>query len=217
MFAGHFGVGFGLKRWAPAVSLGTLFLAAQLVDLVWPTLLLLDLEHVRIAPGTTVVTPLDFYDYPFTHSLLAATLWALGFAAIYAVLTKSRRGAWLCAVGVISHWVLDLLVHRPDLPLVPGGGPMVGLGGWNHPVLTLVLEAAFFGGGVWLYWRTTTATDAIGRWGLVGLVAFLGAIQVSNQFGPPPPSVSAIAVVGHAQWLLVLWGWWVDRHRRAVS
>jgi hypothetical protein len=129
MFAGHFGVGFGLKRWAPALSLGTLFLAAQWVDLVWPTLLLLDLEHVRNEPGATKLTPLDFYDYPLTHSLLAACLWAVGFALGYGLLSRSKWAAGVCAFGVISHWGLDLLVHRPDLLLVPGGELRLGLGG----------------------------------------------------------------------------------------
>jgi hypothetical protein len=133
MFAGHFGVGFGLKRWAPALSLGTLFLAAQWVDLVWPTLLLLDLEHVRNEPGATKLTPLDFYDYPLTHSLLAACLWAVGFALGYGLLSRSKWAAGVCAFGVISHWGLDLLVHRPDLLLVPGGELRLGLGGGELP------------------------------------------------------------------------------------
>ncbi len=215
MFVGHFGMGFGLKRWAPAVSLGTLFLATQLVDLVWPTFLLLGVEQVNIAPGITRMTPLDFVHYPYTHSLLAGALWAALFGGIYWLLAKSPRAAVVCAVGVISHWVLDLLVHRPDLPLVPGGGPMVGLGAWNSPALTVLLEFLFFGGGLWLYLRATAARDRVGRWGLAGLVAFLVVIEISNLTGPPPPSVTAIAVVGHAQWLLVLWGWWVDKHREA--
>ena len=131
MFAGHFGIGLGLKRWAPAVSLGTLFLAAQWVDLLWPTLLLLDLEHVRIAPGATELTPLDFYDYPLTHSMVGAVIWAFGFALLYGLLSRSKAAAVICAVAVFSHWALDFLVHRPDLLLVPGGDLKVGLGGWN--------------------------------------------------------------------------------------
>lgn len=215
MFVGHFGVGLGLKRWAPVVSLGTLFLAAQWVDLLWPTLLVLGVEQVEIEPGITRMAPLDFVHYPYTHSLVAALVWAGLFALIYGLLTRSRRLAVICAIGVASHWGLDLLVHRPDLPLVPGGGPMLGLGGWNSVWATVVLEFAFFGGGLWLYLKSTTARDGVGKWGLVGLVVFLLVIEVGNLAGPPPPSVSAIAVMGHAQWLLVLWGWWVDRHRSA--
>lgn len=217
MFAGHFGVGLGLKRLVPSVSLGALFLAVQWVDLLWPTLLLLGLEHVRIQPGITAVTPLDFYHYPISHSLVAVIGWGALLAVTYAWIGRSRIGAWVCGLGVVSHWVLDLIVHRPDLPLVPGGGPMLGMGAWNHPGLTLVLEAVFLGGGASLYLRATRPRDAIGRWGFVGLIAFLALIQVGNQFGAPPPSVTAIAWIGQAQWLLVLWGWWIDRHREPVN
>ena len=121
MFLGHFGVGFGAKAAAPKASLGTLFLAAQFVDLLWPTLLLVGLEKVVIAPGITRVTPLDFTDYPITHSLIAAIVWAALFAGAYFLMRKYPKGAWICGAAVLSHWVLDLLTHRPDLPLVPGG------------------------------------------------------------------------------------------------
>ena len=214
MFAGHFGVGFGLKRWAPELSLGTLFLAAQLVDLIWPTLLLFNIENVRIEPGATLVTPLDFHHYPFTHSLLGVGLWALGFAIVCRLLGGSKRAVWIAMVAVVSHWGLDLLVHRPDLPLVPWSELKMGLGGWNSLLVTMLLEGLLFGAGVWWYGRSTTAIDATGRWAFYGLVGFIAMIQVGNFFGPPPPSVTAIAVVGHAQWLLVLWGWWIDRHRK---
>jgi membrane-bound metal-dependent hydrolase YbcI (DUF457 family) len=195
------------------VSLGSLFLAAQLLDLAWPTLLLVGVERVRIAPGVTAVTPLDFEHYPVTHSLAGAALWGLGLAALYALLTRYRRGAWVLFVLVISHWVLDLVVHRPDLPLYPGSAK-VGLGLWNSVPGTLAIEFSILLLGVLLYLRTTRALDRIGAWGFWSLVAFLAIVQLGNVFGPPPPSVAAIAWVGHAQWLLVLWGYWIDRHRR---
>lgn len=191
-------------------------MATQWVDLVWPTLLLAGWERVLIEPGITVVTPLDFVHYPFTHSLLAGLLWAGLVAIVYRFGAKSKPGALILGAAVLSHWVLDLLVHRPDLPLLPGG-PFWGLGGWNSQIATTVLEALFFGGGVWLYAKATRAKDAVGRWSLRGLVAFIALIQVSNQLGPPPPSVTAIAWVGQAQWLLVIWGFWIDRHRTAVA
>ncbi len=215
MFLGHFGIGFGTKAAAPRTSLGTLFLAAQFVDLLWPTMLLAGLEQVRIAPGITRVTPLDFTHYPITHSLAAAVLWAALFAAVYYLLRRYSRGAWVCGAAVISHWVLDFLVHRPDLPLAPGVGLRVGLGLWSSLPATLLIELAVFAIGVWLYLRSTRALDRTGSLALWALVGFLVVVYAGNVFGPPPPSATAIAWAGQAQWLLVLWAFWIDRHRAA--
>jgi membrane-bound metal-dependent hydrolase YbcI (DUF457 family) len=217
MFLGHFGVGFGAKALAPKVSLGSLFLAAQFIDLLWPTLLLLGIERVRIEPGITKVTPLDFVHYPISHSLLAVLCWALLFSVTYLLLRRYPRGALVLGLAVVSHWLLDAIVHRPDLPLYPGGAQLVGLGLWSSLGATLAVEFGILAVGVWLYLRATAATDASGRWGLWGLVAFLLLVYVMNLLGPPPPSVTALAWVGQAQWLLVVWGYWLDRHRRAVT
>lgn len=130
-------------------------------------------------------------NYPYTHSLLSGVLWGGLFALVYAVLRKSMRGAWVCAAAVMSHWGLDLVVHRPDLPLVPGGGPLWG----NMLVLTLALEAVLLGVGVWLYGRTTRAKDGVGWWALVRLVAFLAVIQIGN----------------HYRLRSQPWRWWVTR------
>src|SRR3977135_108480 len=132
MFLGHFAVGFGAKRAVPGVSLGALFAAGQLADLLWPTFLLLGIEHVEIRPGITTVTPLDFVSYPYSHSLVALTAWGILFGAGYALLNRSRLTAaiTICVV-VISHWVLDVLVHRPDMPLTIGGSTRLGFGLWN--------------------------------------------------------------------------------------
>ena len=216
MFIGHFGVGFAAKAIAPKVSLGSLFLAAQFIDLLWPTLLLLGVERVRIEPGITRVTPLDFVHYPVSHSLLAVIGWAALFAAVYLFLRQSPRGAIVLGLAVVSHWLLDLLVHRPDLPLYPGSTQLFGLGLWSSVGATLAVELPIFVAGVWLYTRATAASDATGRWALWGLVAFLGVVYCANLFGDPPPSVNAIAWIGQAQWLLVAWGYWVDRHRRVL-
>ena len=213
MFIGHFGVGFAAKRYAPRAGLGTLFLAAQFVDLLWPTLLLLGIERVAIAPGATVVTPLDFQHYPVSHSLLAVVGWAALVGGGYLALRGARREALLLALLVISHWLLDALVHRPDLPLAPFGATRVGFGLWNSLPLTLLVEVPLFVVGGWLYARATRARDAAGRWGFWGLVAFLLLVYAANLSGEPPPDAMAIAWVGQAQWLLVLWGYWLDRHR----
>ena len=213
MFIGHFGIAFAAKRPAPRLSLGTLFLAAQFIDLLWPTLLLLGVERVRIAPGITTVTPLDFEYYPVSHSLIAVLGWAIGVGGACFLVRRAARGALIVALLVVSHWFLDLLMHRPDLPLMPGGSTRVGLGAWSSLPLTLLIEVPLFLGGAWLYARATVARDAQGRWGLWGLVAFLLLIHAGNLFGGPPPSVGAIAWAGQLQWLLVIWGYWVDRHR----
>ncbi len=159
------------------------------------------------------MTPLDFTHYPISHSLLAVLLWGAGFGLVYFLLRRYPRGAWVCVLAVFSHWVLDLVVHRPDLPLAPGLQVFVGLGLWNSLPITLVLELGIFAVGVCLYVRTTTASTAWGPIALWSLVGFLLLIYVGNVFGEPPPNVGAIAWVGHAQWLLVAWGFWIDRHR----
>ncbi len=216
MFIGHFAVGFGAKSVAPGISLGTLFLAAQFIDLLWPTLLLLGVEQVRIVPGATVVTPLVFDHYPVSHSLAAVLGWAVLVGGSHWLLKRNRVAAFVLGALVVSHWALDAVVHQPDLPLFPGGTMMIGLNAWSSLPATLIIEGCLFALGVWLYARATSPRDAAGRWGLVALVLFLLGIHAGNLFGPPPPSTEAIAWLGHAQWLLVLWGYWIDKHRQAA-
>ncbi len=213
MFLGHYAVGLAAKKAVPKVSLGTLFLAGQLVDLLWPVFLLLGLEHVRIDPGNTVVTPFDFYDYPITHSLVGAVLWSCLFGLTYYLLKKEKRTAAVVGLVVFSHWILDLITHRPDLSLGLGGTTYFGLGLWNSFVGTIVVEAGLFAGAIVLYVRTTTAKDRIGSIGFWALVGILALIYVGNITGPPPPSASIVAVAGNASWLFVLWAYWVDKHR----
>ncbi len=215
MFLGHFGVGLGAKAAAPRPSLGTLFLSAQWLDLVWPTLVLLGIEVVDVQPGITAVTPLDFEHYPYTHSLAAVIGWAGLFALVYGRVRRNRRGAAVVGLLVVSHWVLDAVVHTADLPLWPGG-PQVGLGLWNSLPATLAVELPLFAAGAWIYLRTTRPADAVGRWAAWGLIGFLAVLYAANLFGPPPPSEAAVAWAGQAQWLLVAWAYWVDRHREPV-
>lgn len=217
MFLGHYAIGLAAKSSVPKASLGTLFLAAQLVDLLWPAFLLLGLEHVRIDPGNTVVTPLDFYDYPITHSLVGAILWSCALGLFYGVLKKDTRAAMVVGLVVFSHWVLDLVSHRPDLSLGLGGGTYFGLGLWNSVPATLVAEFGLFAAGIFLYARATSAKDRIGSIGFWSLVGILALIYIGNIAGPPPPSASIIGIVGNASWLFVLWAYWVDRHRGVKS
>jgi hypothetical protein len=213
MFIGHFAAALAGKRADTHVSLGTLFLSVQFLDLLWPVFLLLGWEHVRIDPGNKHV-PLEFTDYPYTHSLLAALVWSLLFGLVYWARYRRRGAAVLVGAGVLSHWLLDLIVHRPDLPLAPGvATPRLGLGLWNWPIATLALEVPLYLIGAALYLRATRARDAVGRWGLWSLLLLLLVIHVGNLFGPPPPSAQAVAVVSLAVWLFVPWAYWVDRHR----
>lgn len=214
MFLGHYAVALGAKRATPNTSLGTLVMASQFIDLLWPVLLLAGLEHVRIDPGNTVVTPLDFYDYPISHSLVGVVLWGLVVGGIYFALRRSWMSALVVGLAVVSHWVLDLVVHRPDLPLNVVGDARVGLGGWNSLAVTLFLELGLLAGGAFLYTRGTKAKDRIGSYGLGGLLVVLVGIYAANVFGPPPPDAGMIGVAGNASWLFVLWAAWVDHHRQ---
>ena len=216
MFIGHFGVAMAAKKVAPRPSLGTLVLAAQLADGAWPIFLLLGWETVTIAPGITPVTPLDFTSYPYTHSLLADAMWAALLSCGYWALRRDRIGAFWLAALVLSHWVLDFVSHRPDMPLWPGG-PVEGLGLWYSLPATLVVEFALFGAGAWLYMSATRARD---RWGTALLWLFLlvlAALYLAAVFGPPPPSVEALAMSALAGWLFVAWAYWIDRHREPIA
>jgi hypothetical protein len=189
-----------------------LLVATYWLDIVWPVLLLAGIEQVRIDPGNTAFTPLDFVHYPWTHSLAAAIGWGVLFG--FACWRAGKRAALILALLVLSHWVLDFLAHRADLPLAPGSTTTVGLGLWNSVPATILVECAMFAAGAWIYARSTAARDRIGRFAFWGLVVFLLAIYFANAFGPPPPSVNAIAIAGIAGAALVTaWAWWIDRHR----
>ena len=216
MFIGHFGAGLAAKRFSPYTSLGTLVVAVQLLDLLWPTFLLLGIEHVRIDPGNTRVTPLAFDFYPWTHSLAMATCWAAFAALGYALTRGHSRGAWIVGTAVLSHWVFDFITHRPDLPLWPPNGPKIGLGLWNSVPGTVAVEAILFVLGLWLYSTHTEPTDRVGRYALGAFAVGLPLIYAASLLGPPPPSAEAIAIAGQAQWGLVLWAMWIDRHRVAI-
>jgi hypothetical protein len=208
MFIGHIAVGLAGKRATPGVSLAAWLTSVQFVDMLWPIFLLLGLEHVRIAPGITRFTPLDFYDYPITHSLVGATVWAAVFAAGSLYVYRNTRVALLLGAGVVSHWVLDVISHRPDMPVLPRG-PYIGLGLWNSVTATLALELTMFAIGLVLYIRGGGAgRRRVSFWLLMGfvLIAYFAAA-----FAPPPPDVRTLAWTGLSAWLLVPWAWWADR------
>jgi membrane-bound metal-dependent hydrolase YbcI (DUF457 family) len=182
--------------------------AALLPDLLWSVFLLAGLERVQVEPGNTAMTPLAFVHYPISHSLLTTAMWAALLASIYYAVSRYRRGALIAGVAVLSHWFLDALAHRPDLPLYPGAMAYAGLGLWNSVPGTIVVEVGMFIAGVWLYARRCHA--GIRLW---VFVAFLLAVYAANVTGPPPPNARAVAVVGLASWLLPVWAEWVDRGR----
>jgi len=188
MFLGHFAVALTAAGRERRLRLGTAMVAAQWPDTVWPALLLAGVERVSIVPGDTAFTPLRFDHYPWSHSLVAVVAWAILFGAVVFTRARSRSAAALTAALVVSHWVLDVITHRPDVPLGPEG-PMLGLGLWNSVAATVIVESLMFAGAVFDYARRRTT--GAGFW---SLIATLVTIDVANILGPPPPSVTAIAV-----------------------
>src|SRR5690606_1010333 len=216
MFIGHFAAGLAAKTAATRPSLGTYFMATQFADLLWPILLMLGVEVAEVDPGNTVVTPLDFAHYPISHSLLLLVIWGGLFGLVYWMIRKDVRGAVTLGLVVVSHWVLDVVMHRPDLPLIPGGAEF-GLGLWNSLPATLAIEFGLFGAGVWLYARMTRAKNRTGTYALWVLVAFLAIVYLMNVFAPPPEDIMLVAWAGLSLCLLVAWGYRVGRKRRPGS
>lgn len=214
MFIGHFGVGLAAKKIDNKPSLGTLFFASQFIDLLWPIFLLVGLEHVKIDPGNTAFTPLNFIYYPFSHAFLSVFIWSILFGLIYFLFKKNIKSSILLGGLVMSHWFLYLITHRPDLPLLPWNDFKVGFGLWNSIVLTMIIEGLIFLTGSYLYFKTTRAENKKGNMGLWSLLIFLCFIYLLNVFGSPPPSEEAIAIGGLSQWLLIAWGYWIDKNRR---
>lgn len=213
MFIGHFAAGFAAKRVVPKVSLGVLIGAAGFLDFLWPAFLLLGWERVRIDPGNTAFTPLAFDAYPYSHSLVAAAGWSVLCGALYRAVQRDARGAVVVALLVLSHWLLDALSHRPDLPLTLIGAQRVGLGLWNSFPATVLVEGSLFGAGVWVYARFTRPIDRVGSLSFGVYIATLVVLYGANVFGPAPPSWQAVAWTSLLTPLLVVWPMGFDRHR----
>jgi membrane-bound metal-dependent hydrolase YbcI (DUF457 family) len=211
MFIGHYAIALAAKRTATSANLGTLFLACQLSDLIWPSLVLVGIEEVRVDHSATVVTPLDFIHYPYSHSLATNLVFALLFGWMIRRKGHSVAAAVTCSLTVISHWFLDFLTHRADLPLFPGSNTF-GLGLWNSVAGTLLIESSLFAIGIWLYNKTTNGSPRPRVfWSLIG---FLVLIYAGNIFGPKPEidtPAAAIAGPALAMWLLVWWAGVADR------
>jgi len=216
MFIGHYALGLAAKRVAPRTSLGTLFAAPTLADLLWPVFLLTGWERVTPAPAANPFLNYTFDAYPISHSLFALVLWAALFGALYRWRTGNARGALVVALLVVSHWVLDWITHIPDLPLYPGG-PKVGLGLWGSVVGTVTVEAVMFAAGLAIYLAATRARDRVGLYAFWGLIVLIVLSYVGSLFSPPPV-MPALAIGGIIfGWLFVAWAGWADKHRDAVT
>jgi membrane-bound metal-dependent hydrolase YbcI (DUF457 family) len=213
MLLGHYAVAFAAKRYAPRTSLGTLILAAQLLDLLWPVFLLLGWERVHIVPGLMAASPLDFESYPITHSLLSALLWGAVLGGGYHVFRRYPRGAIAIGSAVVLHWLLDVPVHRADLPLWPGSSTKIGFGLWGSVGLTIFVEISLLIAGVVMYVRVTRPRERSGTRALAAMVAVLVVLFFAALFGPAPHSERMLAVASLALWVFVPWGYWIDRHR----
>ncbi len=194
MFVGHYGVSFVAKAHRREIPLWLLFIAVQLIDIFWSIFVLLGIEKVRIVPGYTASSPLDLYYMPYTHSLLGAALWSIAFGAICIFVYRWNRAAGvIVGVAVFSHWILDLLVHRPDLALYDSHMKM-GFSLWNYKWPEFALEVLFLIIGIYIYMRSTRADRNIGRYGFIVFGIAMLAIQASQFYTPPPPSGNAVAI-----------------------
>ncbi|MCX6634335.1 MAG: hypothetical protein NT090_04490 [Acidobacteria bacterium] len=215
MFLGHYAVGFAAKRAAPRTSLAVLLAAVSLIDLLFPLFLLLGWERVWSEPGSNHFTRMSFF-YPFSHSLAATVVWAIAAASIYWAVARYRAGAVVAGLAVLSHWVLDAISHKPDMPLYPGASPRVGLGLWYSVTGTVIVEGLMFAAGVWIYAAITRARNRKGAYGLWSFVTLMVLVYVADILGPPLPDSSAAGWVGLAFGLFLLYVAWFDRYREVT-
>ncbi len=222
MFIGHYGIAFALKKYAPRTSLGVLFIAAQLADLAFFILVPLGIEHLRIIPGFTEASPFELYDYPISHSLLGALAWSI---AVYLVVrfipVKSlgdtphrQRVALVLSVAVFSHFILDFIVHTPDLQLIPGFEIRVGLGLWNSLIATVAVELAILLVGCWIYLSSTpSGATPVGKYGIYAFIIALVVITIGTPFMTYPDVLTAAIIAELMYVVLTLVAWWLDSKR----
>jgi membrane-bound metal-dependent hydrolase YbcI (DUF457 family) len=217
MFIGHFALGLAAKRVAPTLSLATLFVAAQFADLLWPFLLAAGLEEVQITANSNPLLRPVFVSYPYSHSLAFLVIWGAIFGLLWRARSHVPQALPVLLLLVVSHWVLDFVTHRPDMPLYPGSDKY-GLGLWNSSSLTLTVEIPLYIAGLAVYASTTRARDRIGVWGFWSLAAFLLVAYVASLAGPPPSSIPAVYTSAIGVGILLLaWSWWADAHRTPRS
>jgi hypothetical protein len=212
MLAGHLAVALAAKRVEPRLPLAATIAAAFWLDLLWPVLLLAGLESVRIDPGNTAFTNLAFDSYPWTHSLLAVIGWSLVASLAWRGAARTTRGGAVLGALVLSHWILDYVTHRPDLPLWPGG-PLVGLRLWDSIPGTILVEGGLLAVGAVIYARGTTPRSPTGTWAFIGLVLLVATLWITQPWSPPPPNPTAVALGALMLWLLIPWARWIETQR----
>jgi hypothetical protein len=225
MFIGHYGIAFALKKYAPKMSLGVLFIATQLADIVFFILVPLGIEHLRIIPGFTEASPFDLYDYPISHSLLGAIAWSVvtylvvRFIPLKALNDNSyrKRAALVLSVAVFSHFVLDVLVHTPDLLLIPGLDMRIGLGLWNSIIATVAVELAILLVGCWVYIRSThSGAGLTGKYGMYVFMVVLAIVTVGTPFMTFPNVLTVVMASELLYAVFALAAWWLDKKRSAA-
>ena len=214
MFVGHLAVGLAAKQRVPDVNLGWFIAAVTLLDLIWPILVILGVETVTIAPGATAFTPLVFDSYPWTHSLVMAVVWGLLLAILARMRGVPASVGPLLVMLVVSHWVLDVISHAPDMPLWPGNSPRLGFGLWNSIALTLLVEGAIWVGGIVIYLRAKASRGERPGWPFWSLIGLCTVMWITSPFQPPPPTVRALGWFALVGWIVVPWAAWADRKPR---
>jgi hypothetical protein len=193
-------------------------MAALFPDLLWIVFAYTGVEHVAIKPGITAVNALDLYDFPYSHSLLTNVVWAAAFAALYFLLRRYKLGAWVIFAAVLSHWLLDFISHRPDMPLAPGGHTLVGLGLWDSRFATFIVEGGMLLVAIILYVRATRPVRRAGIYGFWIMLALLTALWLLSLRGTPPPNLTAVKIGNMVMFAITLvWAYWIDSVRRAPA
>ncbi|AOP33226.1 hypothetical protein A0128_04800 [Leptospira tipperaryensis] len=201
MFIGHYSVALVLKKTVPKTPFWSLLVGVQFVDFLFMVFIMLGIEHMRLVPGFTASNPFDLYYMPYTHSLVAGVLWALfTFLGFYFYL-KSEIGSYrwkvalAVALSVLSHFILDLPVHTPDLPIFSDSGPKLGFGLWNNLWLTVGIEAALTVLSFVYYFSGSKNGEGFsGKWGMQILAGSFLLLIFINPFAPVPDNIYAFAI-----------------------
>jgi hypothetical protein len=213
MFIGHYGVSFAVKRFAPRTSLGVLFLAVQLLDVLFATFVLAGVEHLRVVPGFTEYNAYDLYYMPYTHSLAGALGWSILAGLLTVAIGKRNAAPWI-AFAVFSHFLLDVPMHTPDMPIFGNNSAKIGLGLWRHRDLALSAELVTLAAGVWI-WRHAPALIAWPRVRTCAFVGLLFVLAAATPFLPPPRDEIQFAWQALAGYVaLAALAGWLDRAKR---
>lgn len=216
MFVGHLAVALAAKRVEPDVNLAWFVAGVTALDLVWPIFVLAGIEQVSILPGATAFTPLVFDSYPWSHSLVMAVVWGLVLVAGAKVANVRRNAWWLLVLLVVSHWVLDVITHAPDMPLWPGDSPKFGFALWNSIPGTFLVEGAMWVASIAIYTSVVAKRGSRPGWPFWSFVAVSTLMWASSPFSPVPTDVRSIALLGLGGWIVVPWARWADRATRPV-